>query len=66
MIFDREKKISYIPRPILFSHASCLESLQTMQRFTSGEGQAKLHKTMSQGEIGKLVAAQKSLITDGR
>ncbi|XP_032926450.1 unconventional myosin-IXa isoform X3 [Catharus ustulatus] len=42
------------------------DSEMTMQRFTSGEGQAKLHKTMSQGEIGKLVAAQKSLITDGR
>ncbi|NWY69362.1 MYO9A protein, partial [Erithacus rubecula] len=38
----------------------------TVQRFTSGEGQAKLHKTMSQGEIGKLVATQKSLVPDGR
>ncbi|NXT58086.1 MYO9A protein, partial [Pluvianellus socialis] len=38
----------------------------TVQRLTSGEGQAKLHKTMSQGEIGKLVAAQKSLAPDGR
>ncbi|KAM7039390.1 unconventional myosin-IXa isoform 6-T6 [Acridotheres tristis] len=39
---------------------------ETVQRFTSGESQAKLHKTMSQGEIGKLVATQKSLIPDGR
>ncbi|XP_059714003.1 unconventional myosin-IXa isoform X9 [Haemorhous mexicanus] len=39
---------------------------ETMQRFTSGEGQAKLHKTMSQGEIGKLAATQKSLTPDGR
>ncbi|XP_041878673.1 unconventional myosin-IXa isoform X10 [Corvus kubaryi] len=39
---------------------------ETVQRFTSGEGQAKLHKTMSQGEIGKLAATQKSLTPDGR
>uniref|UniRef100_A0A8C8B0P9 Myosin IXA n=1 Tax=Otus sunia TaxID=257818 RepID=A0A8C8B0P9_9STRI len=39
---------------------------ETVQRFTSGEGQTKLHKTMSQGEIGKLAAAQKSLAPDGR
>uniref|UniRef100_A0A8D2QJJ3 Myosin IXA n=1 Tax=Zonotrichia albicollis TaxID=44394 RepID=A0A8D2QJJ3_ZONAL len=39
---------------------------ETVQRFTSGEGQAKLHKTMSQGEIGKLAASQKSLTPDGR
>ncbi|XP_017672464.1 PREDICTED: unconventional myosin-IXa isoform X6 [Lepidothrix coronata] len=39
---------------------------ETAQRFTSGEGQTKLHKTMSQGEIGKLAAAQKSLTPDGR
>ncbi|NWZ25479.1 MYO9A protein, partial [Asarcornis scutulata] len=38
----------------------------TVQRFTSGEGQTKLHKTMSQGEIGKLAAAQKTLAPDGR
>uniref|UniRef100_A0A8C3FMI6 Myosin IXA n=1 Tax=Chrysemys picta bellii TaxID=8478 RepID=A0A8C3FMI6_CHRPI len=38
----------------------------TLQRFTSGEGQAKLHKTMSQGEIGKLATVQKNLPTDGR
>ncbi|NWS58767.1 MYO9A protein, partial [Chunga burmeisteri] len=38
----------------------------TVQRFTSGEGQTKLHKTMSQGEIGKLTATQKSLAPDGR
>uniref|UniRef100_A0A674JKP3 Myosin IXA n=1 Tax=Terrapene triunguis TaxID=2587831 RepID=A0A674JKP3_9SAUR len=30
------------------------------------EGQAKLHKTMSQGEIGKLATVQKNLPTDGR
>ncbi|XP_050165959.1 unconventional myosin-IXa isoform X6 [Myiozetetes cayanensis] len=39
---------------------------ETVQRFASGEGQTKLHKTMSQGEIGKLAAAQKSLTPDGR
>ncbi|NXF32922.1 MYO9A protein, partial [Nyctibius bracteatus] len=38
----------------------------TVQRFASGEGQMKLHKTMSQGEIGKLVGAQKNLAPDGR
>ncbi|NXQ16011.1 MYO9A protein, partial [Peucedramus taeniatus] len=42
------------------------DSEMTVQRFTSGEGQAKLHKTMSQGEIGKLAATQKSLAPDGR
>ncbi|XP_068060398.1 unconventional myosin-IXa isoform X7 [Anomalospiza imberbis] len=42
------------------------DSEMTVQRFTSGEGQAKLHKTMSQGEIGKLAATQKSLTPDGR
>ncbi|XP_066415198.1 unconventional myosin-IXa [Molothrus aeneus] len=42
------------------------DSEMTVQRFTSGEGQAKLHKTMSQGEIGKLAASQKSLTPDGR
>ncbi|XP_074955871.1 unconventional myosin-IXa isoform X8 [Phalacrocorax aristotelis] len=39
---------------------------ETVQRFSSMEGQAKLHKTMSQGEIGKLAAMQKSLALDGR
>ncbi|XP_032556234.1 unconventional myosin-IXa isoform X6 [Chiroxiphia lanceolata] len=39
---------------------------ETVQRFASGEGQTKLHKTMSQGEIGKLVTTQKSLTPDGR
>ncbi|XP_027553809.1 unconventional myosin-IXa isoform X2 [Neopelma chrysocephalum] len=42
------------------------DSEMTVQRFASGEGQTKLHKTMSQGEIGKLAAAQKSLTPDGR
>ncbi|XP_056355533.1 unconventional myosin-IXa isoform X3 [Oenanthe melanoleuca] len=42
------------------------DSEMTVQRLASGEGQAKLHKTMSQGEIGKLVATQKSLVPDGR
>ncbi|XP_023959755.2 unconventional myosin-IXa isoform X3 [Chrysemys picta bellii] len=42
------------------------DSEMTLQRFTSGEGQAKLHKTMSQGEIGKLATVQKNLPTDGR
>ncbi|OXB59358.1 hypothetical protein ASZ78_016099 [Callipepla squamata] len=39
---------------------------ETAQRFSSGEGQPKLHKTMSQGEIGKLVTTQKPLAPDGR
>uniref|UniRef100_A0A803YBX8 Myosin IXA n=1 Tax=Meleagris gallopavo TaxID=9103 RepID=A0A803YBX8_MELGA len=38
----------------------------TVQRFSSGDGQPKLHKTMSQGEIGKLAATQKPLAPDGR
>ncbi|KAM7102078.1 unconventional myosin-IXa isoform 8-T11 [Ciconia maguari] len=42
------------------------DSEMTMQRFTAGEGQTKLHKTMSQGEIGKLEAVQKSLALDRR
>ncbi|KAM9275473.1 unconventional myosin-IXa [Morus bassanus] len=42
------------------------DSEMTVQRFGSGEGQTKLHKTMSQGEIGKLAATQKSLAPDGR
>ncbi|XP_075620925.1 unconventional myosin-IXa isoform X2 [Balearica regulorum gibbericeps] len=42
------------------------DSEMTVQRFASGEGQTKLHKTMSQGEIGKLAATQKSLTPDGR
>ncbi|XP_027744972.1 unconventional myosin-IXa isoform X2 [Empidonax traillii] len=42
------------------------DSEMTVQRFASGEGQTKLHKTMSQGEIGKLAAAQKSLTPDRR
>uniref|UniRef100_A0A8C3LRF0 Myosin IXA n=1 Tax=Chrysolophus pictus TaxID=9089 RepID=A0A8C3LRF0_CHRPC len=39
---------------------------ETVQRFSSGDGQPKLHKTMSQGEIGKLAATQKPLAPDGR
>ncbi|KAM7151108.1 unconventional myosin-IXa isoform 4-T6 [Macrochelys suwanniensis] len=42
------------------------DSEMTLQRFTSSEGKAKLHKTMSQGEIGKLATVQKNLPTDGR
>ncbi|XP_021262438.1 unconventional myosin-IXa isoform X2 [Numida meleagris] len=42
------------------------DSEMTAQRFSSGDGQPKLHKTMSQGEIGKLAAAQKPLAPDGR
>uniref|UniRef100_A0A8D0GZ61 Myosin IXA n=1 Tax=Sphenodon punctatus TaxID=8508 RepID=A0A8D0GZ61_SPHPU len=37
-----------------------------LQRFTSGEGQIKLHKTMSQGEIEKLATMQKNVATNGR
>uniref|UniRef100_A0A452IA58 Uncharacterized protein n=1 Tax=Gopherus agassizii TaxID=38772 RepID=A0A452IA58_9SAUR len=42
------------------------DSEMTLQRFTSSEGQTKLHKTMSQGEIGKLATVQKNLPADGR
>ncbi|XP_042332591.1 LOW QUALITY PROTEIN: unconventional myosin-IXa [Sceloporus undulatus] len=42
------------------------DSEMMLQRFTSSEGQAKLHKTMSQGEIGKLASSQKIIATDGR
>uniref|UniRef100_A0A8C9FGL0 Myosin IXA n=1 Tax=Pavo cristatus TaxID=9049 RepID=A0A8C9FGL0_PAVCR len=42
------------------------DSEMTAQRFSSGDGQPKLHKTMSQGEIGKLAATQKPLAPDGR
>ncbi|XP_062998499.1 unconventional myosin-IXa [Elgaria multicarinata webbii] len=41
------------------------DSEMMLQRFTSSEGQPKLHKTMSQGEIGKLAAVQKTAATDG-
>uniref|UniRef100_A0A672UHM4 Myosin IXA n=1 Tax=Strigops habroptila TaxID=2489341 RepID=A0A672UHM4_STRHB len=51
---------------VSFLNTLCLGLLQTVQRFAAGEGQTKLHKTMSQGEIGKLVATQKSLAPDGR
>ncbi|XP_053127814.1 unconventional myosin-IXa isoform X2 [Hemicordylus capensis] len=47
-------------------HPCHSDSEMMLQRFTSSEGQAKLHKTMSQGEIGKLAAAQKNVATDGR
>uniref|UniRef100_A0A8D2LXD9 Myosin IXA n=1 Tax=Varanus komodoensis TaxID=61221 RepID=A0A8D2LXD9_VARKO len=39
---------------------------EMLQRFMSSEGQAKLHKTMSQGEIGNLGTAQKVVATDRR
>ncbi|XP_014379506.1 unconventional myosin-IXa isoform X1 [Alligator sinensis] len=42
------------------------DSEMISQRFASGEGQTKLHKTMSQGEIGKLATVQKNLTPDGR
>nr|XP_060611556.1 unconventional myosin-IXa isoform X2 [Anolis sagrei ordinatus] len=42
------------------------DSEMMLQRFTSSEGQAKLHKTMSQGEIGKLASSQKIGAADGR
>ncbi|XP_071424171.1 unconventional myosin-IXa isoform X3 [Pithys albifrons albifrons] len=42
------------------------DSEMTVQRFAAGEGQTKLHKTMSQGEIGKLAGTQKGLAPDGR
>uniref|UniRef100_A0A8C6IQX8 Uncharacterized protein n=1 Tax=Melopsittacus undulatus TaxID=13146 RepID=A0A8C6IQX8_MELUD len=65
----RASAIFFTPKDnpaVSFLNASCLDLLQTVQRFASGEGQTKLHKTMSQGEIGKLVATQKSLAPDGR
>ncbi|XP_044294830.1 unconventional myosin-IXa isoform X3 [Varanus komodoensis] len=42
------------------------DSEMMLQRFMSSEGQAKLHKTMSQGEIGNLGTAQKVVATDRR
>ncbi|XP_043838873.1 unconventional myosin-IXa [Dromiciops gliroides] len=39
---------------------------ETLQRFASAEGQTKLHKTMSQGEITELTSVQKTSIADGR
>ncbi|XP_064013261.1 unconventional myosin-IXa isoform X2 [Pogoniulus pusillus] len=42
------------------------DSEMTAQRFAAGEGHSKLHKAMSQGELGKPVATQKSLTADGR
>ncbi|XP_070619065.1 unconventional myosin-IXa isoform X7 [Erythrolamprus reginae] len=39
---------------------------EMLQRSASNEGQAKLHKTMSQGEIGKLPVAQKIVAVDRR
>ncbi|XP_063170325.1 unconventional myosin-IXa [Candoia aspera] len=41
------------------------DSEMMLQRSASNEGQAKLHKTMSQGEIGKLAVAQKIVAMDG-
>ncbi|XP_028561243.2 unconventional myosin-IXa isoform X3 [Podarcis muralis] len=41
------------------------DSEMLLQRFSSNEGQTTLHKTMSQGEIGKLAAAQKTAAADG-
>ncbi|ETE66949.1 Myosin-IXa, partial [Ophiophagus hannah] len=40
------------------------DSEMMLQRSASNEGQAKLHKTMSQGEIGKLPVAQKIVAVD--
>ncbi|XP_074152277.1 unconventional myosin-IXa isoform X12 [Sminthopsis crassicaudata] len=42
------------------------DSEMTLQRFASAEGQTKLHKTMSQGEITELTAVQKTSVPDGR
>ncbi|XP_038602338.1 unconventional myosin-IXa isoform X3 [Tachyglossus aculeatus] len=42
------------------------DSEMTLQRFASAEGPTKLHKTMSQGEIGKLSSIHKTPATDGR
>uniref|UniRef100_A0A4X2LHG7 Myosin IXA n=1 Tax=Vombatus ursinus TaxID=29139 RepID=A0A4X2LHG7_VOMUR len=42
------------------------DSEMTLQRFASAEGQTKLHKTMSQGEITELTAIQKTSVADGR
>ncbi|XP_072484009.1 unconventional myosin-IXa isoform X3 [Notamacropus eugenii] len=42
------------------------DSEMTLQRFASAESQAKLHKTMSQGEITELTAVQKTSVADGR
>nr|XP_033775662.1 unconventional myosin-IXa isoform X2 [Geotrypetes seraphini] len=42
------------------------DSEMMLQHSTVSERQTKLHKTMSQGEIGKPVAVQKNLAPDGR
>ncbi|XP_034288533.1 unconventional myosin-IXa isoform X5 [Pantherophis guttatus] len=42
------------------------DSEMMLQRSASNEGQAKLHKTMSQGEIGMLPVAQKIISVDRR
>ncbi|XP_072837945.2 unconventional myosin-IXa isoform X2 [Pogona vitticeps] len=41
------------------------DSEMMLQRFSSSEGQARLQKAMSQGEIGKLPLAQKTVATGG-
>lgn len=46
--------------------ASHSDSEMTSQRFSSVDEQAKLHKTMSQGEITKLAVSQKSSDSDIR
>lgn len=43
-----------------------MQSLQTSQRFSSTDEQAKLHKAMSQGEITKLAVRQKASDSDLR
>uniref|UniRef100_A0A8C9NMW8 Myosin IXA n=1 Tax=Serinus canaria TaxID=9135 RepID=A0A8C9NMW8_SERCA len=62
----RASSMFFTPKDNPFGLQRAWQPPCTVQRFTSGEGQAKLHKTMSQGEIGKLAATQKSLTPDGR
>ncbi|KAM9585883.1 unconventional myosin-IXa isoform 12-T20 [Trichechus inunguis] len=62
---DRASHSELGPAPSL-GQASHSDSEMTSQRFSSVDEQAKLHKTMSQGEITKLAVGQKPTDSDTR
>ncbi|XP_023408653.1 unconventional myosin-IXa isoform X11 [Loxodonta africana] len=62
---DRASHSELGPAPSL-GQASHSDSEMTLQRFSSADEQAKLHKTMSQGEITKLAVEQKPSDSDTR
>ncbi|XP_049708653.1 unconventional myosin-IXa isoform X3 [Elephas maximus indicus] len=62
---DRASHSELGPAPSL-GQASHSDSEMTLQRFSSVDEQAKLHKTMSQGEITKLAVEQKPSDSDTR